>query len=155
MRGWEQVHHGIPHNVIIYGFIKYMVVTVDTINQCCYHEVGVMRMSREKTPLQVYLDQRQLGTLRYLAKKRDTSMAEIVRESIAKYLIEIPVEEDPAMGIVGMIGSGRSDISENHDAYLTEALLKENSYPIGGEVQRSRRTSERRGRREGGNGDAK
>lgn len=81
-------------------------------------------MPQDKSPLQVYLDQKQLGTLRYLAKKRDTSMAEIIRESVAKYLSELPVEEDPAMGIVAMGRSGCSDIAENHDAYLVEEYEK-------------------------------
>ncbi len=52
-----------------------------------------------KKPLQVYLDQDQLNALRYQADQKGESMAHIIRESVALYLAQIPVEEDPIMNI--------------------------------------------------------
>lgn len=76
-------------------------------------------MGRDKTPLQVYLEQHQLEALRFLAQKKETSMTELVRESIAEYLARQPIEDDPALGLIGLGQSGQSDIAEKHDQYLT------------------------------------
>ena len=79
-----------------------------------------------KKPLQIYLDTDEDETLRYLARKRGKSMGALIRESVARYLAaEIPVEEDPALGIIGLGRSGITDLSENHDKYLAEMELED------------------------------
>jgi len=72
----------------------------------------------KKKPIQVYIEPEQDYVLGNLAKKRGTSKAEIIRKSLDKFLREIPLEEDPAMGLVGLGSSGKRDLSEHHDEYL-------------------------------------
>ena len=77
----------------------------------------------ERRPLQVYLDERQFDALRGLAGRRKTSMADIVRESLALYLANLPLEDDPAMRIVGLGSSGLTDATENLDRYIEEHVM--------------------------------
>ena len=72
----------------------------------------------KKKPIQVYIEPEQDYVLGNLAKKRGTSKAEIIRKSLDKFLREIPLEEDPALGLVGLGSSGKRDLSEHHDEYL-------------------------------------
>ncbi len=74
----------------------------------------------KKKPIQMYIEPAQDAALAVLAKKRGVSKAELIRESIEKYLTALPVEEDPAMGLVGLGNSGKGDISEHHDKYLVK-----------------------------------
>ncbi|MCG6538000.1 MAG: ribbon-helix-helix domain-containing protein [Syntrophales bacterium LBB04] len=72
----------------------------------------------KKKQIQVYIEPEQDYVLGNLARKRGVSKAEIIRKSLDKFLREIPLEEDPAMGLVGLGSSGKKDLSENHDKYL-------------------------------------
>lgn len=78
----------------------------------------------QKKPIQVYLDYKQRAELSFVADKLNLSKAEIIRRSLNEYLIDaIPVEEDPLMEMIGLAGDDNGlpeDLSENHDAYLTE-----------------------------------
>lgn len=75
----------------------------------------------KKKPIQMYIEPGQDAALAMLARKRGVSKAELVRESIEKYLSAIPVEEDPALGLVGLgRSSGKGDISARHDEYLVK-----------------------------------
>jgi hypothetical protein len=47
------------------------------------------------------------------------SKAAIIRLSLNKYLSEIPIEEDPALKIIALGKSGKGNISERHDSYIT------------------------------------
>ncbi len=62
-------------------------------------------------------------------------MASIIRESVADYLTNAPGEEDPALGIIGLIDDDgpapHGDPAVQHDAYLADALEAE-----GGGAQR-------------------
>jgi hypothetical protein len=78
-----------------------------------------MRKLRKK-PIQMYIEPGQDAALAVLAKKRGVSKAELIRESIEKYLTALPVEEDPAMGIVGLGSSDKGDLSIKHDDYLVK-----------------------------------
>jgi hypothetical protein len=53
-------------------------------------------------------------------------MGSILRESVADYLANAPVEEDPAFGIIGLIvddgPTPHGDPATAHDAYLADAL---------------------------------
>ncbi|MFB0537382.1 MAG: CopG family transcriptional regulator [Anaerolineae bacterium] len=71
-----------------------------------------------KRPIQIYLEQGQDRALRALAQKLGLSIAELVRRSIDHYLAELPVEEDPALSIVGLGHSGVGDLAAEHDRYI-------------------------------------
>lgn len=76
----------------------------------------------KKKPIQIYIDAGQDNLLQILSKKRGVSKAAIIRESIDRLLIETPLEEDPAMELVGMGSSGKGDISKKHDLYLVKYI---------------------------------
>lgn len=75
-----------------------------------------------KKPFQIYLDQRQDKILRRLAAKEKVSVGELIRRSLDRFLAEIPLEEDPAMQIIGLGHSGKGDLAARHDYYLAQAL---------------------------------
>ena len=74
----------------------------------------------KKKPIQIYIEPAQDAALAALAEKQGTSKAELIRESIEKYLSALPLEADPAMGLVGLGSSGKKDVSEKHDRYLAK-----------------------------------
>lgn len=80
-----------------------------------------------KKPIQVYLKPLQDRALRALAQREGVSIAELVRRSIDHYLAELPVEEDPALQVVGLGRSGRKDLASKHDDYLAALAKEENS----------------------------
>ncbi len=75
-------------------------------------------------PLQVYLNPVQDRVLRYLAKRDKMSLAELIRRSIDFYLSQIPLDDDPALDIIGLGASNVGDLAEEHDRYLA-ALARE------------------------------
>ncbi len=74
--------------------------------------------SLKKKPIQIYIEPQQDYVLGNLAKKKGISKAEIIRKSLDKFLREIPLEEDPGMGLIGLGNSGSRNLSGNHDKYL-------------------------------------
>jgi hypothetical protein len=74
--------------------------------------------SLRKKPIQIYIEPQQDYDLGNLAKKKGISKAEIIRKSLDKYLREIPWEEDPGMGLIGLGSSGKGDLSDKHNQYL-------------------------------------
>lgn len=72
----------------------------------------------KKKPIQVYIEPTQDNALEVLSKRRGVSKAAIIRESLGKFLRELPVEKDPAMDLIGLGSSGKGDLSEKHDKYL-------------------------------------
>lgn len=72
----------------------------------------------KKKPIQIYIEPEQDDVLEVLSKKRNISKAAIIRESVDKYLKELPVEEDAAMSLIGLGRSGKGDLSDKHDRYL-------------------------------------
>ena len=74
--------------------------------------------SLKKKPIQVYIEPQQDYVLGNLAKKKGISKAEIIRKSLDQYLREIPPEEDPGLGLIGLGNSGRKGLSDHHDKYL-------------------------------------
>jgi len=72
----------------------------------------------KKKPVQMYIEPGQDAALAILARKRGVSKTQLIRESIQKYLTALPIEEDPAMGLVGLGSSGRRDLSAQHDKYF-------------------------------------
>jgi hypothetical protein len=79
----------------------------------------------KKKPVQIYIESKHELLLESLADRKGISKAEIIRLSIDKYLHDLPVDEDPAFGIVGLGRSGKSgkgNISEKHDIYLARHI---------------------------------
>lgn len=82
-------------------------------------------MALVKHPIQIYLDDWQNAALRRLAKEKNASLSELIRRGIELLLNQVPVEEDPAFQIIGLISSGVSNIAENHDEYIVQEIEKE------------------------------
>lgn len=82
--------------------------------------------SLKSNTIQIQFRPEQLRALRHLAARREVAIAHLVRESVDRFLEEIPVEEDPLWDIVGMIEGGPKDLSEQHDKYLSEWIAEEN-----------------------------
>jgi hypothetical protein len=72
-------------------------------------------------PIQIYLKPEQDQALRHLAKRLGISIAELIRRSVDMYLHSLPVEDDPALRLVGLGRSGRHDLSADHDRVLAQA----------------------------------
>lgn len=73
----------------------------------------------KKTPIQIYLEPEQDKIVTVLAKATGKSKAAIIRSCISKYISSLPVKKDPALRIMNLGASGKSDIAERHDDYLT------------------------------------
>ncbi|MCL4490716.1 MAG: ribbon-helix-helix domain-containing protein [Nitrospirae bacterium] len=72
----------------------------------------------KKKPIQVYIEPDQDRALEVMSRRKGTSKAAIIRLSLSHYLTMTPVEEDPALGLVGLGKSGKGDLAERHDHYL-------------------------------------
>jgi hypothetical protein len=75
---------------------------------------------------QIQLTEDQAATLKELAHRENISIAELTRQAIDYWLRHMgavsPTEQRrQALDVVGRFHSGKSDISEKHDDYLTEA----------------------------------
>jgi hypothetical protein len=79
-----------------------------------------------KKPIQIYLEPTQDKALRVLSQREGVSLAELIRRTIDHYLAELPVEEDPALRIIGLGCSGREDMASKHDDYLAALTREEN-----------------------------
>jgi len=82
-----------------------------------------------KKPFQLYLREEQMATLRHLARQRGVSMAELVRQSVDRFLEDTPWEEDPLWSLVGIGASGVGDLAQHHDAYLAQEEEGDNREP--------------------------
>lgn len=74
---------------------------------------------------QIYLDQGSDAKLKKLAKARGVSEASLIREAIARYLVDqeiqapVPDEQDPLLALIGLHkGEAPPDAAINHDRYL-------------------------------------
>jgi hypothetical protein len=81
-----------------------------------------------KKPIQVYLRQEQLDSLRALSEKQEVSLAELVRQSVDKFLAETPIEDDPLWDIINLGQSDVGDLALRHDYYLAEIEQEDNQY---------------------------
>jgi len=73
-------------------------------------------------PLQVYLRPDQESALDDLSRRTGRSKADLMRESLDRFLSDLPLEDDPAMRIVSLGKSEKGDLAERHDAYVEEAV---------------------------------
>ncbi|MBI5186809.1 MAG: ribbon-helix-helix protein, CopG family [Nitrospinae bacterium] len=74
---------------------------------------------------QIQLTEKQAAAIKNLAKKKHTSMAELIRRSIDNMARMGVVDEERrqrAMEAAGKFHSGVSDLSGKHDKYLIEAF---------------------------------
>jgi hypothetical protein len=79
-------------------------------------EVGGSKMVRMK----VRLREEQLQALKGMAQEQGVSVAQLVRQSIDRWLA-LEERRQALLSIVGIYASGVSDLSTNHDYYLAEA----------------------------------
>lgn len=84
-----------------------------------------------KSRTMVYLDPPQHRALKARARAEGLSLAELMRRLVKQHLEEHqalpPVSPAAYARIVALGSSGRSDISERHDAYLGQALQREHA----------------------------
>jgi hypothetical protein len=90
----------------------------------------MMDVMEEPVAFQVQLERRQHRRLKALAARRGVSMGAVVRESVETYLRAIPPEEDPLLGIIGILGDDTGpkpygDVATHHDEYLADAIEAE------------------------------
>lgn len=73
----------------------------------------------KKIPFQIYLEPDQQKIINILAKSTGKSRAAIIRSCISKFIDTLPLSEDPALNIMNLGESGKKDMAEKHDEYLT------------------------------------
>ena len=78
--------------------------------------------SLKKKPIQIYIEPKQEKALDALARKKGVARSEIVRLSLDRYLSELPIEDDPAMNVIGLGKSGKTDLAEKHDKYYIKHI---------------------------------
>jgi hypothetical protein len=72
-----------------------------------------------RKPLQIYLKTDQERMLRALAERERVSLAELIRRSIDRYVMElVPPDADPSLGLIGLGNSGRADLADRHDELI-------------------------------------
>ena len=76
---------------------------------------------------QIQLTDEQLTTLRALARQEDRSVADLVRQSVAEYLVRRPRIDRAervrrARSLVGRYRSDCPDFAEHHDRHLDDAF---------------------------------
>ena len=83
----------------------------------------------EHVAFQVQLTLGQHRRLKELATTRGASMGSLIRESVTEYLNDLPIEDDPAFAIIGLIDDGggkpHGSVAVHHDEYLADALEAE------------------------------
>ncbi|MFH1575284.1 MAG: ribbon-helix-helix protein, CopG family [Acidobacteriota bacterium] len=75
---------------------------------------------------QIQLDEEQYRKLQMIAREQGLSMAEVVRTGVdlALSLYESRRRWERARALVGGFASGRRDVAERHDRYLSGAFKK-------------------------------
>ena len=76
---------------------------------------------------QIQLTEDQLRSLKALAREEERSVADLVRQSVAEYLVRRPAVDRAelirrARGLIGRYRSGIPDLAEEHDRYLDDAF---------------------------------
>ncbi|QLQ05216.1 MAG: ribbon-helix-helix domain-containing protein [Anaerolineae bacterium] len=99
-------------------------------NELTLEKVMLKMTTLSKRPLQVYLRPDQVDALRALARKRDVSLAELVREGVDRVIADLPIEDDPLWDIVDLGASGIRDMAANHDRYLVDGERADNQYGV-------------------------
>ncbi len=76
---------------------------------------------------QIQLTEGQARSLKKIARKRDVSMAELIRESVDALILAQPADGQDAawersLSVIGKYRSGAADAARDHDRYLDEAF---------------------------------
>ena len=76
---------------------------------------------------QIQLTEAQLKTLKALARQEERSVADLVRQSVAEYLVQRPGTDRDALvrrarDLGGRYRSGCADLAEDHDRHLDDAF---------------------------------
>ncbi len=82
-----------------------------------------MRIQRWR-PIKVRLRRSQREALMRMARRENVSISELGRRAVDLLLTEVPVENDPAMRLIGLGRSRKGDLSEAHDRYVVKALRR-------------------------------
>ncbi|MCB0193016.1 MAG: CopG family transcriptional regulator [Anaerolineae bacterium] len=75
---------------------------------------------------QIQLTEEQSLILKAIAREKEVSVAEIIRQSIDSYIrsvnqVTLAERRERALAAVGKFISDETDLSNNHDLYLSEA----------------------------------
>ena len=78
---------------------------------------------------QIQLSEEQARTLKELAAKYETSMADLIRQAVDEWLRSVgAVDREElklrAIAVAGRFHSGQADLSTDHDRYLAEAFAE-------------------------------
>ncbi len=68
--------------------------------------------------MQIYLEPQQEKIIELLSKNTGQAKAAIIRACIAKFIEDLPLENDPALNIMSLGASGQKDIGKRHDDYM-------------------------------------
>lgn len=93
-----------------------------------------------RRPLQVYLDEADLGCLEAWARERGLTKSRAIR--LAVRALTRPAAEDPVLEVSGMFDGLPLDVSEHFDRYLNQTYVAEH-----GPTYRTRRTRGKSGLR--------
>lgn len=79
--------------------------------------------------MQIQLTEVQLARLREIAAAQGRSMADVIRDSVERYVRgERPIDREErkqrAISAIGKFRSDQADVSEHHDRYLGDAYRK-------------------------------
>ena len=83
-----------------------------------------------KSRTMVYLDPQQMKALKARARSEGISVAELMRRIVKRQLEDQPsppVSPAAYARMVALGSSGRSDVSDRHDAYLGDAIEREHA----------------------------
>jgi hypothetical protein len=87
-----------------------------------------------RVPFQVMLEPEQHHQLRRVAEQRGQSIGSLVRESVARYLADVAVEDDPLMGFIGLADDTgdrpHGDVATEHDAYIADRAPRPTATPV-------------------------
>lgn len=72
----------------------------------------------KKVAIQIYLDPEQNRVISKLSKAKGKSKTALIRSCIERFIADIPLEDDPALSLMGLGASGKKDISDRHDEIL-------------------------------------
>lgn len=73
----------------------------------------------KKTPYQVYLDSRDRAFLERLSSRLSLSKAEVIREALRRWAVELSGEGDALLDLIGSMDDPAlpNDLSTRHDDY--------------------------------------
>ncbi|MFH0795707.1 MAG: ribbon-helix-helix domain-containing protein [Candidatus Omnitrophota bacterium] len=105
------------------GIIDFYAIIM--YNRCGGGNMSAPRRSGNMERMQVQLMPFQTKKLKEISKEMDASVSELIRKGVDLVIekgIDWEGKRQKAMEAVGRFSSGRKDVSEEHDQYLTEDI---------------------------------